>query len=98
MRIDVKGRYDSIYYSSQEDKEYRVADHETEPETCFEDDNGVLHLRLTCDHVSYSWDSAEVDTMRNGEHDTYSVPIAVCDNPECGKELDIEPSDPEDGE
>lgn len=95
MRVAVENRFDTTYYSSAEDKEYRVTDNETEPETCFADDNDVLHLRLTCDHVDYYWSTAEVDTMRNGEHDTYKVPVAICANPDCGKELDIEPSDPD---
>jgi len=96
VSIKVKGIYDCIYYSSAEEKEHRVADGETEPETYYYDDKDVLHLRLTCDHVDYEWDTTEVDTMRNGEHDTYEVPIAVCSNWDCGKVLDIDPPEPDD--
>lgn len=97
MTIKVKGRYDCYYYSSAEEKEHSLADHEEpDPETYWYDDKEVLHLKLTCDHIDYEWDTAEVDTMRNGEHDTYEVTIAICSNPECGKQLDIEPEDPDD--
>lgn len=96
MQIAVKEKFTSPYYSSAEEKEFQLADNE-EPdlETAFYDENDVLHLRLTCDHVDYEWETTEVDTMRNGEHDTYEVPIAVCSNWECGKVLDIEPEEPD---
>ncbi len=42
-----------------------------------------------CPHDNWQWEQVEVDTMRNGEHDTYTVPVAVCND--CGIDLDYEP-------
>ena len=49
---------------------------------------------FTCPHESYHWETVEVDTMRNGEHDTYESSVAVCDD--CDASLpDIEPEEPD---
>lgn len=98
MQIKVVEKYIPPYYSNAEEKEYRLADHEEPDEVDWSevvDGKEVIHIVLSCDHVDYDWDTAEVDTMRNGEHDTYSVPIAICSNWECGKQLDIEQEDPD---
>lgn len=43
-----------------------------------------------CDHEDYHFETVEVDTMRNGEHDTYETQLAVCST--CDETLeDIEP-------
>lgn len=47
-----------------------------------------------CTHdEGFHKDTTEVDTMRNGEHDTYTVPIAICEDPDCDEDLDIPPED-----
>lgn len=43
-----------------------------------------------CLHVNHTIETAEVDTMRNGEHDTYEVPVAECPNPKCDGITDSE--------
>ena len=40
------------------------------------EDDGHFH----CDHEFTHIEQFEVDTMRNGEHDTYNVPGYVCDD------------------
>ena len=98
MQIKVVEKYLSPYYSNAEEKEFSLADHEEHPESDWSeevDGKEIIHIVLSCDHVDYNWETTEVDTMRNGEHDTYEVPIAVCSNWECGKVLDIEPEEPD---
>lgn len=34
----------------------------------------------SCDHPAYHEEDHEVDTMTNGEHDTYKTKILVCDD------------------
>lgn len=100
MKIKVVEKYISPYYSNAEEKEYMLADGEDIPESDWSetlDGKEIIHIVLSCDHVDYDWETTEVDTMRNGEHDTYEVPIAICSNWECGKVLDIEHEDPNDG-
>lgn len=58
----------------------------------YEFEDGVYH----CLHSDYRIETTEVDTMRNGEHDTYEVPIAICNNtdPVCDETvLDLSPED-----
>lgn len=33
-------------------------------------------------------EQVEVDTMRDGEHDTYEVPVAICVDPDCDQEIE----------
>lgn len=99
MNIKITEKYISPYYSNAEEKEYRLADNEEADASSYWEElpNGkeVIHIVLSCDHVDYQWETTEVDTMRNGEHDTYEVPIAICSNWECGKVLDITPEEPD---
>ena len=46
-----------------------------------------------CTHEDWHRETTEVDTMRNGEHDTYETPIAVCDDWDCEQTLDLDPMD-----
>lgn len=43
----------------------------------------------SCQHEETHVESLEVDTMRNGEHDTYEVPAYVCDACECVTDEDV---------
>lgn len=58
-------------------------------ESDYYDADDRLHIKLSCDHESYHVEAGEADTMRNGEHDTYTVYYTECDD--CGEALDIEP-------
>lgn len=52
-----------------------------------------------CEHENVHNETTEVDTMRNGEHDTYEALIEVCDDCECGtgnEPAEYEPDDRED--
>ena len=48
-----------------------------------------------CQHDGgYRVEAVEVDTMRNGEHDTYEVNVAICIDPDCDEELeDVNPDE-----
>lgn len=47
-----------------------------------------------CTHDAGSTvETVEVDTMRNGEHDTYEQRIYVCVDPDCEAELDGSPDE-----
>jgi hypothetical protein len=49
---------------------------------------------FVCPHTDYHWETVEVDTMRNGEHDTYEQQVAVCSA--CDESLpDIEMEGPD---
>ena len=89
MIIRVQQVYNSTW-SNSEDKP-QVVDNGTDnvPETDYFDDADVLHIKLSCDHENYHNEPHEVDTMRNGEHDTYTAYHVECDD--CGEELDIDP-------
>lgn len=55
-----------------------------------------VRIMFICDHgMSYHFEEVEVDTMRNGEHDTYMATTAVCDD--CDQELEgIDPPSDDD--
>lgn len=47
-----------------------------------------------CTHDAGSTvETGEVDTMRNGEHDTYEVSYYQCIDPDCEAELDGSPDE-----
>lgn len=52
-----------------------------------------------CTHVDVNIEDVEVDTMRSGEHDTYTTKAAICANPECEEDLtedwDFTPDEPD---
>lgn len=45
-----------------------------------------------CAHDDSRVETFEVDTMRNGEHDTYEQQGYVCADPDCEAELDGDPA------
>lgn len=38
---------------------------------------------MTCSHLETRTDVIEVDTMRDGEHDTYESTVIICEMCEC---------------
>lgn len=57
----------------------------------WECDNTGEGISDTHEHKDYEVETVEVDTMRNGEHDTYEVQIYVCGGVEgCGVEIEGE--------
>ncbi len=46
-----------------------------------------------CAHDDSRVETFEVDTMRNGEHDTYEVRYYVCADNDCEAELDGSPDE-----
>lgn len=48
----------------------------------------------SCEHENFERGTGEVDTMRNGEHDTYEVPTAECTD--CEQDVTEDVGDPED--
>ena len=58
--------------------------------TAFPEEYEMVDGERHCLHVNYTIETAEVDTMRNGEHDTYEVPVAECPNPKCDGITDSE--------
>ena len=90
MKVAVKYLNDDVTYSNSEEKNYRLGDYEDYPEEDWIDSNNVYHVILSCDHIYYTWEMVETDTMGgDGEHTTYSTTVAVCANSECDKTLDI---------
>ena len=55
-----------------------------------------VRIMFICDHgMSYHFEDVEVDTMRNGEYDTYMATTVVCDD--CDQELEgIDPPSDDD--
>lgn len=43
---------------------------------------GTCGSSWSCEHPSFHEETVEVDTMRNGEHDTYPAKVLICDD--CG--------------
>jgi hypothetical protein len=49
---------------------------------------------MVCTHdIGSRVETGEVDTMRNGAHDTYEVQYYVCLDPDCEAELDGDPAE-----
>lgn len=47
-----------------------------------------VDFQYYCVHENVNIEKVEVDTMRNGEHDTYEQIIAVCANSQCEEEIE----------
>lgn len=46
-----------------------------------------------CTHDEFTVETFEVDTMRNGEHDTYETQGYVCADPDCEEVLEGSPEE-----
>lgn len=62
------------------------------------DGKQFFRITFTCDHSSgHHFEDVEVDTTRNGEHDTYVSKVAICDD--CDKQIEgIDPPSDDDSE